>query len=114
MRGRKYSTIARVDSSSPVASRRTVRQSRVAPCRIIPMRNLLTEIPAVVLSDGDKERVLHGMDLNLLTSAFEAPEYRLMDQSGEFLAIAERLQTFTSPVPQPVKWVRAHPKIIFA
>jgi len=80
----------------------------------IPMRNLLAEIPAIVLSDGDRARVSNGMDLNLLTSAFDAPEYRLLDQSGELVALAQRLQTFSSPVPQPVKWVRAHPRVIFA
>jgi tRNA pseudouridine55 synthase len=82
--------------------------------RAIPMRNLLTEIPAIVLSDGDRARVSNGMDLNLLTSAFDASEYRLVDQAGELIALAQRLQTFSPPVPQPVKWVRAHPRIIFA
>ncbi len=82
--------------------------------RIIPMRSLLTEIPAIVLSEGDKERLCHGTDLNLLTSAYDAPEYRLVDQTGELVAMAKRLQTFSSPMPQPVRWIRAHPKIIFA
>lgn len=81
---------------------------------IIPMRNLLADMPAVVLSDGDRERVIHGMDLNLLTSSFDAAEIRLLDQSGDLVALAQRMQTFTSPVPQPVKWVRVHPRIIFA
>jgi tRNA pseudouridine55 synthase len=80
----------------------------------IPMRNLLTEIPAIVLSDGDRARVCNGMDLNLLTGAYDASEYRLLDPAGELVALAQRLQTFSSPVPQPVKWVRAHPHIIFA
>ena len=38
--GLKYSTIARVERSSPVASRSTRRQSRVPPWRIIAARNL--------------------------------------------------------------------------
>ena len=82
--------------------------------KVIPLRDLLNEIPAIVLSDGDRERLSHGTDLNLLTSAYDATEYRLLDQSGELVAMANRLQTFSSPVPQPVRWVRAHPKIIFA
>jgi len=82
--------------------------------RIIPMRCLLNDIPAIVLSDGDVERLAHGTDLNLLTAAYDAPEFRLLDQSGELVAMAKKLQTFSSPVPQPVRWVRAHPKIIFA
>jgi hypothetical protein len=54
------------------------------------------------------------MDMNLLTGAWEAAEYRLLDQSGELIALAERLQTFASPVSQPARWVRIHPRIILA
>ena len=36
---------------------------------VIPMRDLLPELPAIVLSGGDRGRVSHGMDLNLLTAA---------------------------------------------
>jgi tRNA pseudouridine55 synthase len=82
--------------------------------RVIPMPDLLPEIPAIVISDGDRSKLLHGSDLNLLTSAFQAPEYRLVDESGHLLALAERMQTFTSPVAQPAQWVRIHPRIIFA
>ncbi len=82
--------------------------------RIIPMSRLLTEIPAIVVTDGDRERLVHGTDLNLLTAAYEAPEFRLLDQAGELVALAQRVQIFSSPGPQPVRWVRAHPKIIFA
>ena len=81
---------------------------------VIPMRNLLAEIPAIVVSAGDAERLIHGMDLNLLTSAWEANRYRLVDESGEIIALGERLQTFASPVAQPAQWVRVHPKIVFA
>lgn len=80
--------------------------------RVIPLRNLLLEIPAIVLSSGDKGRVLHGMDLNLLTSSAQAKEYRLLDEAGELVAIAERIQTFASPVAQPAHWVRVHPRMI--
>jgi tRNA pseudouridine55 synthase len=102
-----------IDSAAPLAEGEVFHPREFFLSRIIPMRNLLTEIPAIVISEGDKERVLHGMDLNLLTGAYEAPEYRFLDQSGELVALAQRLQTFSSPLPQPVKWVRAHPKLIF-
>ncbi len=82
--------------------------------RIIPMRSLLPRIPAIVLTEADRERLVHGADLNLLTAAYDSPEYRLLTQTGELVAVAQRLQTFSSPGPQPVRWVRAHPKIIFA
>lgn len=82
--------------------------------RVIPMRELLSELPAVVISAGDRNKLLHGSDLNLLTSAYQAGEYRLVDESGDLLAVAERLQTFMSPVAQPVQWVRVHPRITFA
>ena len=81
--------------------------------RIIPMRELLGEVPAIVLSEGDKNKVLHGMDLSVLTGASEVDEYRLLDEAGELLALARRLQTFASPVAQPAHWVRIHPRIIF-
>jgi tRNA pseudouridine55 synthase len=82
--------------------------------RIIPMQNLLQEIPSIVVSGGDKARLLHGMDLNLLTGASESEEYRILDEAGHLVAIARRLQTFASPVSQPAHWVRVHPHIIFA
>jgi tRNA pseudouridine55 synthase len=81
--------------------------------RAIPMRSLLGEIPAIVISEGDKSRVAHGMDLNLLTSAYDSPEWRLIDESGNLLALAKRIQAFASPMPQPAQWVRAHPHLIF-
>jgi len=82
--------------------------------RLIPMRELLREIPAVTLSDGDRARVLQGLDLNLLTRAADAEEYRLLDERGELIGLARRIQTFASPVPQPVQWVRIHPRVVFA
>ncbi len=81
--------------------------------RIIPMQDLLPEIPAIRLSAGDREKVLHGMDLNLLTSAWEAREYRLLDECGVLVGLAQRLQTFASPIAQPVRWVRVHPRLNF-
>jgi tRNA pseudouridine55 synthase len=79
----------------------------------IPLRNLLCELPAIVVSSGDKQQLLHGMDLNLLTSAPQAEEFRLMDEEGELIAVGRRVQAFTSPVAQPAHWVRVHPRIIF-
>ncbi len=81
--------------------------------RIVPMENLLQEIPSIVVSDGDRARLAHGMDLNLLTGASESVEYRILDERGHLVAIARRLHTFASPVAQPAHWVRVHPHIIF-
>jgi tRNA pseudouridine55 synthase len=82
--------------------------------RVIPMRDLLGELPTIVVSAADKHRLMHGMDLNLLTSAPDAPEFRLMDEAGDFVALGEKLQAFVSPVAQPAHWVRIHPRVIFA
>jgi tRNA pseudouridine55 synthase len=81
--------------------------------RMIPLRELLREIPAIVISAGDKQKLLHGMDLNLLTADWESPEFRLVEESGELVALARRLQTFTSPVAQPAHWIRIHPHLTF-
>ena len=82
--------------------------------KAIPMRDLLPDIPAIVISEGDKNRLIHGMDLNLLTGSWEAVEYRLLDERGDLIALAQRLQTFASPAAQPAHWVRIHPHIIFS
>jgi tRNA pseudouridine55 synthase len=102
-----------IEAAIPLREGETFHSREFFLDRAIPMKNLLTEIPSIVLSDGDRARVSNGMDLNFLTSAYEADEYRLLDQAGELVALAQRLQTFSSPMPQPVKWVRAHPRIIF-
>jgi tRNA pseudouridine55 synthase len=81
--------------------------------RMIPMRNLLPEIPAIVISNGDKKKLMHGMDLNLITADWGSEEFRLMDESGELIALANRIQAFVPPVSQPVRWVRLHPHLIF-
>ena len=54
------------------------------------------------------------MDLNLLTAEWESKEYRLLDESGELVAIAHRVQSFMSPVAQPAQWIRVHPRVTFA
>jgi tRNA pseudouridine55 synthase len=81
--------------------------------RVIPMRDLLHEIPAIVISDGDKKKLIHGMDLNVITADWESDEFRLLDASGDLVALAKRIQTFTPPVPQPAHWVRIHPHLTF-
>ena len=77
------------------------------------MRNLLQEIPAIVISEGDRKKLIHGMDLNLLTADWESEEFRLMDESGELIALAHRIQSFSPPVAQPAQWIRIHPHLIF-
>jgi tRNA pseudouridine55 synthase len=81
--------------------------------RIIPMRELLQEIPAIVISEGDKRKLVHGTDVNLITADYHAEEFRLLDESGELVALANRVQIFTSPVTQPAHWVRVHPHLTF-
>ena len=102
-----------IDSALPLSEGAEFHSREFFLSRIIPMRALLTEIPAVVITEADKTKVVHGMDLNLLTSAWEADEYRLLDPSGEIIGLGQRLQTFVSPVAQPAHWVRVHPRIIF-
>jgi tRNA pseudouridine55 synthase len=82
--------------------------------RIIQLNALLLDVPAVVLSEGDKNRVAHGLDLNVLTGAWEAPEFRLLDERGDLIALAQRVQAFVSPMVQPAHWVRIHPRIILS
>ena len=82
--------------------------------RLIPMRDLLHEIPEIVISEGDKRKLLHGMDLNLITADWESGEFRLMDESGELIALAKKIQAFTSPIAQPARWIRIHPHLTFA
>lgn len=79
----------------------------------IPKKDLLHEIPSIVIPDGDRVKLLHGMDLNLLTADSDAEEFRLIDESGELIALAHRIQTFTSPVAQAAHWIRIHPHITF-
>jgi hypothetical protein len=77
------------------------------------MKDLLGGMPSIVIAEADRNRFIHGMDVNLLTGAFEADEVRLMDEAGHLVAIGRRVHTFASPVAQPAHWVRIHPRIIF-
>jgi tRNA pseudouridine55 synthase len=81
--------------------------------QITPIRNLLRDIPEIVISEGDKKKLLHGMGLNLITANWESKEFRLMDEFGEIIALAKNIQVFTSPVAQPARWIRVHPHITF-
>jgi tRNA pseudouridine55 synthase len=81
--------------------------------RVIRLRSLLQEIPAIVISEGDRKKLVHGMDLNVITADWKSEEYRLIDDAGELIALARRIQAFSAPVEQPVQWVRVHPRVIF-
>jgi tRNA pseudouridine55 synthase len=102
-----------IDSATPLGEGGSFYSRDHFSDRLIPMRDLLLELPAIRLSSGDRDRVKHGMDLNLLTSSWNADLYRLLDENGELVALAQRLQTFVSPVAQPVRWIRIHPRINF-
>jgi tRNA pseudouridine55 synthase len=82
--------------------------------RVIPLKSLLNEMPAITISEGDKRKLINGMELNLLTTDWESEEFRLVDEYGELLAIAHRIQSFLSPVAQPAQWIRVHPRLILA
>jgi tRNA pseudouridine55 synthase len=82
--------------------------------RLIPMRDLLPDMPSIVISEGDRKKLGHGVDLNLLTTNWTAERYRLVDESGELLALGNRIQVFTSPIEQPANWVRIHPSVTFS
>jgi tRNA pseudouridine55 synthase len=81
--------------------------------RIIPLGKLLPEMPSIVISDGDKERLMHGGDLNVLCADWQSETYRLLDVDGTLIAIARKVQDFEPPVTQPVRWVRVHPTLTF-
>jgi len=100
-----------IEAAKPLAEGEKFFSREFFCSHIIPMRDLLPEMPAIRLSPGDHEKIMHGMDLNLLTSAWDAGEFRLLDENDELVALAQRVQTFASPVAQPVRWVRIHPRI---
>jgi tRNA pseudouridine55 synthase len=71
------------------------RESAAAGRWIIPMEQLLPEIPAVVLSDWEVRRATHGNEIMSedVTGAGPtcAAKYRLLDANGRLIAIAETL-----------------------
>ena len=77
--------------------------------RIIPLEKLLPEITAIVISDGDRERLLHGNDIDILSPQWQAETYRLLDVDGALVAVARKVQEYDSPMDQPVRWMRVHP-----
>jgi len=81
--------------------------------RMIPLSGLLPEIPTIVVSDGDKQKLLYGNDLNVLSADWQSENYRLLGTDGTLVAIARKIQVFESPAAQPVRWVRVHPAITF-
>jgi tRNA pseudouridine55 synthase len=81
--------------------------------RMIPLNRLLLEIPSIVVSDGDKQKLLHGNELNILCADWQVEKYRLLDTDGALVAIAQKIQVFEPPAAQPVRWIRVHPIITF-
>ena len=62
---------------------------------MVPLDRLLTEFPAVVLSDRGLRRAVHGNevpveDVSPPDVSFQAPKCRLLDPAGHLVAIAER------------------------
>ena len=80
--------------------------------RMIPMNRLLPEIPSIIVSDGDKQRLLHGNDLNILSAEWQTEHYRLLDTDGALAAIARKVQVFEPVGVQPVRWIRIHPVVV--
>jgi tRNA pseudouridine55 synthase len=102
-----------IDAAVPLADGDQFYPREFFVSHVIPMRSLLQEMPAIVISEGDKQKLVHGMDLNLLSANWKSDEYRVIDESGELIALANRIQTFTAPVEQPAHWIRIHPHLIF-
>jgi len=82
--------------------------------RMIPMNRLLPEIPSIIVSDGDKQRLLHGNDLNILSAEWQTEHYRLLDTDGALAAIARKVQVFEPVGVQPVRWIRIHPVVVIS
>ena len=77
--------------------------------RIIPLEKLLPEIPAIVISDGDRERLLHGNDIDILSTQWQVETYRMFDVDGTLVAFARKVQEYPPPADQSVRWIRVHP-----
>jgi len=103
-----------IEHATPLGEGGTIYPREHFLKRIIPLRLLLPEIPSITITAEDRRKVLHGSELNLLTSAWESEEFRLIDEEGELVALSRRVQSFVSPIAQPAHWVRIHPYILFA
>jgi tRNA pseudouridine55 synthase len=110
---RTQSGVFSIDMATPLSDGQTCFPREFFLNRLIPLRDLLPEIPAITISEGDQKKLLHGMELNILTSNWEDEKYRLLDLSGDLIAIAQKIQTFEPPVPQPARWIRVHPTLTF-
>ena len=69
------------------------REGISAGGRIVPLERLLPDIPAVVLSERDRERAMHGVDVPSDESSqivgAGTTRRRLVDTSGHLVAVAE-------------------------
>ncbi|HSW39274.1 MAG TPA: tRNA pseudouridine(55) synthase TruB [Acidobacteriota bacterium] len=102
-----------IDAAVPLKDEHDYYPREIFIDRIIPLHDLLTEIPAIVISDGDIKKLVNGMDLNLLTVDWESERFRLLDSSGNLVSLACKVQAFTSQAPQPACWIRIHPQVTF-
>ena len=105
-----------IDEATPLASPDDPQSYYTAEyffSRMIPINGLLPDIPSIVVSDGDKEKLLHGNDLNVLSTDWQTENYRILDADGDLVAIARNTQVFESRGTQPVRWIRVHPIITF-
>jgi len=80
--------------------------------RMIPMNRLLAEMPSIIVSDGDKQSLSRGNDLNILSADWQSENYRIIDSEGMLAAIAKKIHVFEPPAVQPVRWIRIHPEAI--
>lgn len=81
-----------------------IRDRNYYESRLIPMNELLPEIPVVVVSRDIVRMILHGRDFMRSQIRFEPDDqatlYRVLDESRQFIAIAERFGP------------RFHPKVV--
>jgi tRNA pseudouridine55 synthase len=103
-----------IEKAAPLSEGQTFYPQEFFLNRMIPLRELLLDIPAITISEGDQKKLFHGMDLNILSGDWEAEKYRLLDVTGDLIAIAQKIQTFEPPVPQPARWIRVHPTLTFS
>jgi tRNA pseudouridine55 synthase len=69
------------------------REGSEAAGRLIPLGQLLPEVPSVVLTESGAVKTRHGNDLapaDVVGEMPDAPQVRLLDASGELLAVASR------------------------
>jgi hypothetical protein len=69
------------------------RDVSLASRAVVPLGEMLPELPALVLTPEGARRAIHGQDLGprdaVRSSAESAPLVRLLDAGGDLLAIAE-------------------------